>query len=114
LDESSSRFRLLFEHDLCGKPLRTFPDHLGQGRQSGGQRFVAQWAAGLSLGVQICCQRGCIRGHHRDGVHETMSGECQGGQGEKPDHHYGTHPLPMDLAMERRHRWPPGLGFATA
>jgi len=27
LDESSSRFGLLFEHDLFGKPLRTFPDH---------------------------------------------------------------------------------------
>jgi len=27
LDESSSRFRLLFAHDLSGKPLRTFPDH---------------------------------------------------------------------------------------
>jgi hypothetical protein len=26
-DESASRFRLLFEHDLFGKPLRTFPDH---------------------------------------------------------------------------------------
>src|SRR4029453_13591249 len=26
-DESSSRFRLLFEHDLFGKPLHTFPDH---------------------------------------------------------------------------------------
>jgi hypothetical protein len=26
-DESSSRFRLLFEHDLFGKPLRTFSDH---------------------------------------------------------------------------------------
>src|SRR5438445_13743549 len=25
--ESSSRFSLLFEHDLIGKPLRTFPDH---------------------------------------------------------------------------------------
>jgi hypothetical protein len=25
-DESSSRFRLLFAHDLFGKPLRTFPD----------------------------------------------------------------------------------------
>src|ERR1700741_2282131 len=24
---SSSRFRLLFEHDLFGKPLHTFPDH---------------------------------------------------------------------------------------
>jgi hypothetical protein len=24
---TSSRFRLLFEHDLSGKPLRTFPDH---------------------------------------------------------------------------------------
>ncbi|SPP97561.1 Fumarate hydratase class II (modular protein) [Bradyrhizobium vignae] len=26
-DESPSRFRLLFEHDLFGKPLHTFPDH---------------------------------------------------------------------------------------
>src|SRR6478752_6506592 len=25
--ETSSRFRLLFAHDLFGKPLRTFPDH---------------------------------------------------------------------------------------
>ncbi|MCA6122420.1 hypothetical protein J6500_11030 [Bradyrhizobium sp. WSM 1704] len=25
--ESSSRFSSLFEHDLFGKPLRTFPDH---------------------------------------------------------------------------------------
>ncbi|SPP91569.1 protein of unknown function [Bradyrhizobium vignae] len=27
MDESSSRFSLLFTHDLSGKPLRTFPDH---------------------------------------------------------------------------------------
>jgi hypothetical protein len=25
--DGSSRFSLLFEHDLFGKPLRTFPDH---------------------------------------------------------------------------------------
>src|SRR5262249_29653106 len=27
LDESSSRLRVLFGHDLFGKPLHTFPDH---------------------------------------------------------------------------------------
>ena len=31
-DESSSRFRPLFKHDLFGKPLRSFPDHALESR----------------------------------------------------------------------------------
>src|SRR6478752_2122980 len=42
--ESSSRFSSLFEHDLFGKPLHTFPDHALE-------RMMADRLAAVAVGV---------------------------------------------------------------